>query len=410
MITRLIGLLGFWFSTTVMAGGTAIMTELNIDMPNTGDMFNPETAEFVEFYDTGVGNESLNGYVIVFYSATNNVVYQRFDLDGLTTDSNGFFVIGDFDVPGMPMGPAPGALPLPGFNIENNAGAVAIYSGNDTDFPVNQAVTATNLIDAVVYDNGNGASTATLVSVLTPGQTPPSEGDADNATSLAKVPEAYPVLVLERFVALPPTPFALNSPPPPSPTANPLAGSIDVTFSSSYLAAIASDSVGVRAFGTATAINHSDGSITISMPITNGSNDLLQAVGAGIDFYDTDPVGIWEPCFIPIDPLFDSSTGAIYANVQLENGTQVYDGFQSTSAPLFVANSPLRATGILQDIATSNTTLAMLDVGEVGTLTSTSSSVPSVSVPIPLWALMTGGFVLFIVFNRTQNNSKKSRR
>ena len=267
-------------------------------------MFDPETQEFVEINDNGTNGQDLSGKILVFYNATNNVVYQRFDLDGFSTDSNGFFVIGDFDVPGISFMPTSSALGIPGFNIENNAGAVALYTGDTVDFPINQAVTATNLIDAVVYDNGNGASTATLVSVLTPGQTPVSEGATDNTTSLSKIPDTYPVLALERFVAVPPTPFASNSPPPPSPTANPLAGSIDVTFSSSYLAAIAAESYGVRAFGTATAINHPDGSITISMPITNGSNDLLQAVGAGIDFYDIDPIA-------RVEPLLHSSGSAI---------------------------------------------------------------------------------------------------
>ena len=70
-----------------------IINEIDSDTPGT------DVAEFVELYDGGVGNTSLNGLVVVFFNGSNDLSYASFDLDGRTTDANGYFVLGNNGVP-----------------------------------------------------------------------------------------------------------------------------------------------------------------------------------------------------------------------------------------------------------------------------------------------------------------------
>lgn len=46
--------------------------------------------------------------------------------------------------------------------LQNGADAVALYQANKSDFPINAAVTTTNLIDAVVYDSDDADVTGLL--------------------------------------------------------------------------------------------------------------------------------------------------------------------------------------------------------------------------------------------------------
>ncbi len=72
-----------------------IINELDSDSPGT------DAAEFVELYDGGVGNTNLNGLVLVFYNGANDQSYLAIDLDGFTTDANGYFIAGNSGVPGV---------------------------------------------------------------------------------------------------------------------------------------------------------------------------------------------------------------------------------------------------------------------------------------------------------------------
>ena len=116
------------------------------------DQISTDDAEFVELYDGGVGNTDLSGRVLVFYNGNGDVSYNAFDLDGQSTDGAGFFVIcGDAaNVANCDLDVSPNTN-----LIQNGADAVALYTGDDTDFPNGTAVTTTNLIDALVYDTNN---------------------------------------------------------------------------------------------------------------------------------------------------------------------------------------------------------------------------------------------------------------
>ena len=145
-------LFNFSFSQTVVIN--------EIDSDNSGF----DTMEFVELksFDAGgvaLPNYSLNGYVLVFFNETNAASYMALDLDGYSTDVNGIIHIGNS-----------GVVPAPAFiftnsSIQNGPDVIAVYSGNDTDFPLNTSATTSNLINAVAYAT-NATQPTNLISIL----------------------------------------------------------------------------------------------------------------------------------------------------------------------------------------------------------------------------------------------------
>lgn len=143
------------FVTSVQAQTTApavtvIINELDADQTST------DTAEFVEFYDGGVGNTSLTGLVVVFYNGSNDLSYASFDLDGFTTNAAGYFTLGNSGVAGVD-------LVFANETLQNGQDAVALYTGDATSFPTNTAVTTANLRDAIVYDTADADDPGLLV-------------------------------------------------------------------------------------------------------------------------------------------------------------------------------------------------------------------------------------------------------
>ena len=135
---------------------TVLINELDADNTNT------DTAEFVELYDGGAGNTALDGYVLVFYNGSSDTSYQTFDLTGFSTNAQGYFVLGNASI-------TQAQITFADNSLQNGADAVALYEANAADFPSGTAVTALNLIDAVVYDTSD-ADDSGLLDVLTPGQ------------------------------------------------------------------------------------------------------------------------------------------------------------------------------------------------------------------------------------------------
>jgi len=128
--------------------------------------------EFVELYDGGTGNIPLDGRVVVFYNGNGDVSYNAFDLDGYSTDTNGYFVLGNTAVSGVD-------LVFSSNNLQNGADAIALYKGDATDFPNGTVVTTTNLIDAIVYDTDD-TDDAGLLGLLNAGQPQVNEGGKGN--------------------------------------------------------------------------------------------------------------------------------------------------------------------------------------------------------------------------------------
>ena len=135
---------------------TLLINEIDADTEGTDDK------EFVELYDGGIGNTALDGFVVVFYNGSSDTSYASFDLTGYTTNNQGYFVLGNAAI-------TQADLTFPNNGLQNGADAVALYQAAAADFPNGTAVTATNLIDAVVYDTSDADDTG-LIAVLTPGQ------------------------------------------------------------------------------------------------------------------------------------------------------------------------------------------------------------------------------------------------
>ncbi|MBN2006208.1 MAG: Ig-like domain-containing protein, partial [Anaerolineae bacterium] len=160
-----------WSFTVVAAGApTVLINEVDADTPST------DVAEFIELYDGGVGNTSLTGLVVVLFNGSNDLSYAAFDLDGRSTDENGYFLLGNNAV-----------LPLPDIIfanglLQNGADAVALYQGNDTDFPNGTVVTTANLLDALVYDTDD-ADDAGLLVLLNASEPQVNEGGQGNSAN-----------------------------------------------------------------------------------------------------------------------------------------------------------------------------------------------------------------------------------
>ena len=181
-----------------------VINEVDSDTPGT------DVAEFVELYDGGVGNTSLTGLVVVFFNGSNDLSYGAFDLDGRTTDANGYFVLGNSGVTGVDMTFANGLL-------QNGADAVALYQGDATSFPNNSPVTTSNLIDAVVYDTAD-ADDPGLLALLNSGQ-PQVDEDA-NASAATDSVQRCPNgsgggRNTSSYIARTPTPHGANNCPAP---------------------------------------------------------------------------------------------------------------------------------------------------------------------------------------------------
>ena len=130
---------------TFLSSAQVVINELDSDTPSTDDR------EFIELKSV-TPNFSLNGYVLVLFNGTGsqaNLSYYVLDLDGITTDVNGIALIGNNLV-----SPVPTKL-LPDNIFQNGPDAVAIYSGNASDFPNLTMATNVNMIDALVYDTSD---------------------------------------------------------------------------------------------------------------------------------------------------------------------------------------------------------------------------------------------------------------
>jgi len=126
--------------------GQIVINEVDSDQTGT------DAAEFIELKWTA--NTALDGYVVVLFNGSADTSYAAYDLDGYTTDANGFFILGNTAL-------SPDFVFADNF-LQNGADAVAVYQANDTDFPNATAVTTTNLVDAIVYDTADADDTGLL--------------------------------------------------------------------------------------------------------------------------------------------------------------------------------------------------------------------------------------------------------
>jgi hypothetical protein len=180
-----------------------LINEVDPDQPGT------DLAEFVEI-STGVPGVSLAGYTLVLWNGSNNLVYRRLELNA-AADANGMLLVG-----------APGMMPAPTIPftvaqdaIQNGEEAIAVYQAPPANFVTNTtAVTATNLIDAVVHSSGEPEATTLLNVLLGPAGAPErvqiDEGIAVTNNSIQRCADGR--RDGRRFSAgAPPTPLAPNN-------------------------------------------------------------------------------------------------------------------------------------------------------------------------------------------------------
>jgi endonuclease G, mitochondrial len=206
---------GFSFTTENApppGAGKVLINEIDADTPGS------DTAEFIELYDGGLGNTPLDGLVLVLFdgqTGSGNLSYAKFDLDGYSTDTNGYFILGNPGVPGASIIFDPGQFGL----LQNGPDAVALYIGHDTDFPNGTPATTTKLLDAAVYGTDDPSASG-LLPLLNTGQpivnenatgasqTQSSQRCANGSGGFRNTASYYPGT---------PTPGGTNSCPPPRP-------------------------------------------------------------------------------------------------------------------------------------------------------------------------------------------------
>ena len=287
-------------------GVEIIINEVDSDTPST------DVLEFVELYDNGVGNTALDGLVVVFYNGNGDLSYAAYDLDGYTTDANGYFLLGNAGVT-----PAPGIV-FASNGLQNGADAVAVYTGNEEDFPSDTPLTTENLIDAVVYGTAD-PDDAELLALLNAGQPQVDEagaGDKDNHSSQRCPNGSGGVRNTETFLQYNPTPGAENlcvAPPPPVP---------DVIINE-----IDSDTPGtdllefVELYDKGVGNTALDGLVAVFF---NGSSDTSYAA-YDLDGYTTDANGYFLLGNMDVSP----TPGIVFGSNGLQNGADavaVYAG------------------------------------------------------------------------------------
>lgn len=131
--------------------GRVLINEVDSDTTGT------DTEEFIELF--GPAGVRLDGTVLTLFNGSGDTSYAAIDLDGGVTDGTGYYVVGSAGVPNVDN------TAFTSDSLQNGADAVGFYLADASDFPNGTAVTATDLVDAIVYDT-NDADDVELVGTL----------------------------------------------------------------------------------------------------------------------------------------------------------------------------------------------------------------------------------------------------
>lgn len=189
------------------------INEIDSDTPGESDAL-----EFIELFDGGLGNISLDGLSLVFYDR-NGRSYQSFDLDSQKTNENGYFVMGSPSLDQFyGLGTLDYVVTPPNNLIQNGLGAIVLLKGNATEYPMNSLLPALSQIqDALVYQTEKNNHSGIFQSILPPGQTVGNEDQYHNAEnhSLQRLQnDSLNTLTENIFLAYLPTPGVKNVAPP----------------------------------------------------------------------------------------------------------------------------------------------------------------------------------------------------
>jgi hypothetical protein len=137
---------------------------------------------------------------VVLFNGSNDQSYNAIDLDGYSTDGNGFFILADDAVVDKDL------LLGTSDQIQNGADAIAIYLADATDFPIGTVPTTTNLVDAIVYDTNDADDSGLLTGLGEITQYNESENGTSATQSLQRQNDGT-------YATLDPTPRAENNAP-----------------------------------------------------------------------------------------------------------------------------------------------------------------------------------------------------
>ena len=129
-----------------------VINEVDADQDSVDD------AEFVELFDGGAGSTDLTGLSIVLYNGSDDLAYESHDLDGESTDGDGYFVlcsdaatVANCDLEAIG-------------SIQNGEDGVALVVGDAVDFPNDAALPDEgDIVDAIVYETGSDTDSGLLV-------------------------------------------------------------------------------------------------------------------------------------------------------------------------------------------------------------------------------------------------------
>jgi hypothetical protein len=122
----------------VNVGISVQIVEIDVDQTGVDEM------EFIELR-TASPNQSLEGFIVVFYNGNDDESYKTVDLSGFSSDANGYIILGSDLFPDADI------LLGPDNTIQNGADAIAIYAAAAANFPNDTPITSDGLIDAIVY-------------------------------------------------------------------------------------------------------------------------------------------------------------------------------------------------------------------------------------------------------------------
>ena len=268
-----------------------LINEVDADTPGT------DTAEFIELFDGGRGRTELDGLAIVLYNGSNNLSYGAIDLDGFSTDAQGYFVLGDAAV-------SPDLVLANGF-LQNGPDAAALYIGDAARFPGDSPIAFGGLLDAAVYGTPAAVS-PDLLKLLEAGQEAVDEGErgAAEVHSLQRCPNGSGgQRRMDSYAANTPTPGASNrcevDAPPVITSTIPSAGAADVsiyasinlTFSEAVDLAAGSIQLACGA-QTNLSFTMSGGPLSFMIspaaPMPQGSTCRLKVIATGVSDQDDD--------------------------------------------------------------------------------------------------------------------------
>ncbi|MEM9480760.1 MAG: lamin tail domain-containing protein [Verrucomicrobiota bacterium] len=295
------------FLSNSLLHGQVRLNEIDSNTPGV------DTAEFIELYDGGVGNTDLTGMVVVLFNGNGDSSYEAIDLDGFSTDMDGFFVIGSTGM-GTDIEIDPGTFGW----IQNGADAVALYFDDTTTFPNGTAATTTNLVDALVYgtDDPDDADLLSLFMVdASPSQLDEDvNDDADNQS-------------IQRFATASglrdSTAWSVGS--PTLDAANPSSGTLTLTITGSspiaedagFTAGYASVTTSVTTGTVEVNVTTDDASEALSFPVIIDTSSSQTALVDIQTINDTFPDGTQDVTLIASAPFHDTTTADFQVSDQV---------------------------------------------------------------------------------------------